>query len=204
MGSRERRDRERTETRERILEAARAMFVEHGYEATTMRAIARQIEYTPTAIYHHFRDKESLFAELCAIDFRSLAAVFAGIDDDADPIERIEKLGEAYVDFGLRHPMHYQLMFMTRRPGGTADEADLDPGKDAYGFLLRACEEAVASERFRPEFTDPQQLAQILWSTCHGLVSLHIVKGDDDWLEWRDVRATSTLMRDAMLRGLLA
>ena len=80
MGPRERRTREREETRSRILDAAREMFVQDGIEAVTMREIAKRIEYTPTAIYHHFRDKQALIEELCLIDFRGLAQAFQKID----------------------------------------------------------------------------------------------------------------------------
>ena len=65
----ERRERERTELRELILEAARDLFVELGYEGVSMRKVAQRINYSPTAIYLHFADKEALFHELCARDF---------------------------------------------------------------------------------------------------------------------------------------
>ena len=48
-----------------ILDAARELFATEGYEAVTMRRIADRIEYSPTAIYFHFKDKESLVRELC-------------------------------------------------------------------------------------------------------------------------------------------
>ncbi len=73
MGTKERREREREELRTRILDAARELFAEEGYEAVTMRRIADRIEYSPTAIYFHFRDKEALMRELCDHDFRALA-----------------------------------------------------------------------------------------------------------------------------------
>ncbi|MGA2890480.1 MAG: helix-turn-helix domain-containing protein [Terracidiphilus sp.] len=38
-----------------------------------MRAIAKKIEFSPTLIYQHFRDKEALIHELCYADFRKLA-----------------------------------------------------------------------------------------------------------------------------------
>src|SRR6185369_13375110 len=116
MGSLERRSRERADTRQRILDAAREMFVRRGYEATTMRAIAERIRYTPTAIYHHFRNKEALLIELTSQDFRALAQAFQRIRTVADPVERLRAIGEAYVEFGLAHPMHYRLMFMTPHP----------------------------------------------------------------------------------------
>src|SRR5919106_923911 len=96
--SRQRRTRELAETRQKILDAAREMFVRLGYEATTMRAIADRIEYTPTAIYHHFRNKEALLAELCAADFRALAGAFQKIGRIEDPIERLRRSGQTCAD----------------------------------------------------------------------------------------------------------
>src|SRR5262245_13887112 len=116
MGVTERRERERQETRTKILDAARELFAELGYEAVTMRKVAERVEYSPTAIYFHFKDKESLMRELCEIDFGSLAHQFQKIAREKDPIERLRKIGHAYVAFGVDFPNHYRLMFMTPRP----------------------------------------------------------------------------------------
>ena len=205
MGSAERRRREQAGTRQRILDAARDLFVAHGYEATSMRSIAKRIEYTPTAIYHHFESKEDLLSELCGQDFRALAAAFQRIGRVEDPVERLERIGEAYVAFAVDNPMHYQLMFMTVRPGPNGKETIQkgDPGEDAYAFLVQTVEEAMAQGRFRPEYTDADELAQMFWSTCHGIVSLRIAKGHDPWVEFKDPKETAAKMRDALLRGML-
>jgi AcrR family transcriptional regulator len=60
MESQERRAQEKAELRAQILDAARRLFAERGYAAVTMRAIARRIGYTATALSYHFPDKESL------------------------------------------------------------------------------------------------------------------------------------------------
>lgn len=209
MGSRERRTRERLETRRRILDAAREMFVRKGYEATTMRAIADRLEYTATALYHHFRSKDELLTELAAADFRSLAEAFHRIGQIADPIERLGRVGAAYVDFALEHPMQYQLMFMTPHP--VMDVRGItrgDPSQDAYAFLRQAWADAIASGRLRPEYRDPEELAQMCWSSLHGLLALHIIKHQPkqqgaDWIQWRDARSTAARLSDALLRGLV-
>lgn len=203
MGSRERRQRQQADTRQRILDAARDMFVLRGYEATTMRAIADRVEYTPTAIYHHFRSKEALITELCQLDFRALAQVFNRIEKVPDPLERLSRLGEAYVEFAIAHPNHYQLMFMTPRPQVVPDVAHGDPTEDAYALLRATCADAIAGNRLRPDIDDPDELAQILWAGLHGLVSLRIIKTHDPWLEWRDIRQSATRMRESLVRGLL-
>ncbi len=203
MGSKERRERARADTRQSILDAARDMFVRVGYDATTMRAIAERIEYTPTAIYHHFRNKEALLTELCDIDFRALQAAFLRIGRIDDPIDRLERLCTAYVGFAAEHPMQYALMFMTPRPHVESSIQRGDPGEDAYAFLRETCAEAIRDGRLRPEYHDPDQVAQMVWGGVHGVVSLCIAKEHDDWVQFRDVRETTRLLREAMMRGLL-
>jgi len=200
----ERRQRERVQTRQKILDAARRMFVQRGYDATTMRAIAAKIGYTPTAIYHHFEDKEALVAELSALDFRAFAQALQDIGAVADPVERLRRTGRAYVAFGVANPMHYQFLFMTRRPKGRPKGAGQgDPGEDAYGFLRQTCADAIAAGRLRPEFADADEVAQIAWGAMHGLVALHIAKVDDPWIHWRDVSETAGKACDALIRGLV-
>lgn len=204
MGSAERRKRENADTRQKILDAARDLFVQKGYQATSMRAIADRIEYTPTAIYHHFENKEALITELCNRDFRALAGAFRRIGQVEDPLDRIARMGAAYVDFALEHPMHYQLMFMTVRPTpeGESDITQGDPSEDAYAFLKVTVEEAIAKGRFRPEYTNADQLAVMFWGVLHGLISLRINKQHDEWVDFGDLRATAIEAGQAMIRGL--
>jgi AcrR family transcriptional regulator len=204
FGSKERRERERIDTRQKILNAARELFVRLGYEATTMRALAQAIEYTPTAIYHHFDSKEALLTELSMLDFRALAAALQRIGKIEDPVERLRRMGVAYVEFGMSHPMQYQFMFMTRRPA----EAHMavvhgDPSEDAYAFLRETCAETIAAGRLRPEFQDAEEVAQMAWAAMHGVVALHIAKGDDQAIPWRDARETAAHACAALMRGLL-
>ncbi len=206
MSTKDRRERERQETRQAILDAARGMFVRKGYEATTMRGIAEEVEYTPTAIYHHFRNKDALLTELCSCDFRALAQAFLRIGRVADPFERLAKIGEAYVNFAQTHPMQYQLMFMTTRPEGFTPPNDIargDPGEDAYAFLRQICADLIATGLLRPECDDADALAQMVWGTMHGIVSLQIAKAHDNWINWRDVRETARATGMAMIRGTL-
>lgn len=204
VGSVARRHRQKEETRTRILDAARELFVENGIEATTMRAIAARIDYTPTAIYHHFRDKEALIAELCALDFRSLAAALRRIGDIADPLERVRRMGIAYAEFGLEKRSQYQFMFMTPTRHSLQDDGLLEkdnPEEDAYAFLVQTVEEGLKKGLFGPEFQDEHQLAQLFWSGLHGMISLHIAKCDDPWIDWRDPMTTIRLSIDVMIRG---
>ena len=203
MGPRERREREREEIRTRILDAARELFASEGVDSVTMRRIADRIEYSPTAIYFHFKDKEALLAELCDCDFRAFAHGFNQIATIPDPVERLRAAGRAYVEFGLTNPSHYRLMFMTPKTTEASTIAKGNPEEDAYAFLKGIVAELTAAGRFRDDLTDPDLTAQVIWSTVHGLVSLEIAKCKDEWVEWRPIEARMKLAVDMILLGLL-
>src|ERR1700745_864362 len=207
MGVKERREREKSETRDKILDAARELFVTEGFEGVSMRKVAEKIEYSPTAIYVHFADKEELFRELCHQDYARLAEVFQSSVISTDPIERLRQIGAIYVDFGTRNPNHYKFMFMTTHPAQELDEVDREahgnPERDAYAFLTWAVKQAIDAGCFREELHDAELISQTLWASVHGVISLQIAKGCDAWVEWRPTRDRAELMLDVTLRGLL-
>ena len=209
MGTRERRDRERQDLRARIMDAARRLFAAEGYAAVSMRRIADAIEYSPTAIYLHFRDKDALIRQICSDDFRRLAAATTSFGSVADPVERLRQLGRFYVRFAVEHPNHYKLMFMTEQPGGdvelSADDlaAKGNPDRDGYALLLHTVTEAMAAGRFRPSLADPRLAAQTIWAAVHGVASLQIVMGHDAWVDWAPLDARTTAAVDGILDGLL-
>jgi len=207
MGVKERREREKAETREKILDAARELFLREGYDGVSMRKVAEMIEYSPTAIYVHFADKEQLFHELCQEDFGRLAATLQGANLSPDPVKRIEQIGRTYIEFGLRFPNHYKLMFMTAHPEAEFDDSDREikgnPERDAYAFLMQTILEAQHAGRFRDDLKDAELIAQTLWGAVHGVISLHIAKECDHWVEWRPMEERIEVMVSAILRGLL-
>ncbi len=204
MGPRERREREREEIRTRILDAARELFANEGVESVTMRRIADRIEYSPTAIYFHFKDKESLLAELCDCDFRNFAHGFNEIAKIPDPVERLRAAGRSYVEFGLTNPSHYRLMFMTPKPPHESDESGKGtPEEDAYAFLRGIVAELQAQGRLREENADVDLVAQAIWSTIHGVVSLEIAKCNDAWVDFRSIEDRTEQVLTMVERGLL-
>lgn len=207
MGINERREREREEVRGRILDAARELFARDGYDAVTMRKIAEAIEYSPTAIYLHFKDKDSLVRDLCVADFDSLAKAFQKIAREPDPLERLRKVGLAYADFAIEHPNHYRLMFMTPHPAHAKDDEAAacrrgNPEADAYAFLVATIAEAIGKGLLRPELKDPHLVAQGAWAGVHGVISLHVAKCNDPWVDWRGLKKTVALVVDAFTRGV--
>jgi len=202
MGVKERRERERTAVRERILDAALEVFASEGAEALTMRALADAIEYSPPVIYAHFRDKDAIIEELCYRQLRTLAKAFATFRD-LDPVEKLRQIGYVYTDFAVDHPSHFRFLFLTSHSYAKNDAVKDDPEQNAYAFLRQTAAECIAAGALRPEYTDAEEIAQMCWGSAHGVVALHITKADASWIDWRDARTTARRLIDTTLNGLV-
>lgn len=204
MGSADRIERERLAKRARILDAARELFVERGIEAVTLREVAQRIEYSTTAIYVHFKDKQDLIDQMIAEDFASFAAALEATAKIGDPLERLEALNEAYVEFALAMPHHYQLLFLSPPPGGKkAPDAETPAGIQGYRLLRATVDECIRTGRFREELDDPDTLAQVIWGNVHGLVGLQIVVGHAAAFHWRPPAVLAATSLQVLLHGLL-
>jgi AcrR family transcriptional regulator len=207
MTVKERREREKSETRDKILDAARELFVAEGYEGVSMRRVAEKIEYSPTAIYVYFADKQQLFHELCQQDYARLAEVMQSSETSPDPIERLRQIGRTYTEFGVRYPNHYKFMFMTPHPPHEPDQEDREvmgnPEVDAYAFLKWAVQQAIDAGRLREELQDAELISQTLWASVHGVIALHIAKCSDPWVDWRPLQQRAEMMLDITMRGMV-
>jgi len=196
------------DTRSKILDAARDLFVSLGYARVTMRGIARAIGYTPTTIYLYFKDKEAMLRELVANDFFAMTARFRQIANIPDPVERLRATGLAYIEYGLAYPNHYRLIFMTNhvpviKKGAILDERQRgNPEHDAYAFLTHTVRACVESGRVRTEYLDVEQTSQMLWSAVHGVVTLYIARSHDTWLDWKPPMDTARMLIDTLTQGV--
>lgn len=79
-------------TRTAILEAALKLFVERGFDATSVDDIARESQLSKGAVYHHFQDKQQVFAEVYLDAERTVvsAVAEAAMQPDLTPWERAE------------------------------------------------------------------------------------------------------------------
>ncbi len=177
----------RESLRRDILDAARPLFVQNGYEATSIRAIATKAGCSPGILYHYFEDKQSILAELVAETFAILGARLSAIRQDDSPVmDRLRRCLRTYIAFGLEHPHHYSLLFMKPQQWEGNEkvlEVFMTQGMDTFGCLRMLSGEAIESGALRPSIPDGNELAQALWVAAHGLVAAQIVVCTFPWVE---------------------
>jgi len=112
----ERQERERETVARAILDAARDLFVTHGYQEVSIRKIAEKIEYSPAAIYSYFPSKDDIFFALAQEGFDLLFsyAEVPEIAADEDPADRLHRQFWRYYEFSKHYPEYFALMFLDR------------------------------------------------------------------------------------------
>ena len=175
MGIKERRQREKEEVRSIILTAAWKMVKAEGWQSLSIRKIADAIEYSIPVIYDHFENKEAILHEFGEEGFNLLTQKIQNARDrHKDPAEQLRAIAEAYWNFALQHPEHYQLM---------------------YGVGMANCGECVHQKvKFRSLVTEP--IARLITkgeqsdtniclkyhtflSILHGLISIRMTRSSD-------------------------
>ena len=178
--------------RAEILEAAERVFVEQGYEGATIRRIADEVGLSSTALYMHFRDKAEILDEICVGHFRALNTLNeALLAERLDPVERVRRMLEGYIDFAYAHPNTYRLVFCTLSLSSESK------GEEAQAIGARTFElfsDGVRriGQAGRLRCGDVAVAAQTSWAACHGIVSLLLTRPGIDW-------ADRTVLRDTML-----
>ena len=175
------RERRHEKTRQAILDAARKIIATEGTEALSMRAIAQHIDYSPAGLYEYFDSKEEIIGAVCAQGHGRLTEYMQRADPDLPPGELLLQLGLAYVDFAVRNPDFFLLMFTSLNTGvasgATSDQAIMDLQREGSSFplLLRAIQRGVEEGVFKPRSGyGVFEMAFTTWAMVHGIAMLRI------------------------------
>lgn len=147
-----------------------------GGAALGLRALARDVGVSATALYRHFPDKEALLDALADEGLRRLGALQAQAWLKAGGGRAsFLAIGVAYVRFAHEEPAVFHLSF-TRQMSGRSREREGDGGEIAYGLLRAGVTQTM------PHLDNPESAAVHAWSLVHGLAMLVL----DRRIEWNE------------------
>jgi AcrR family transcriptional regulator len=173
MGVKERKERQKLEMKDLILQSAHQLFLDKGFEEVSIRNIAEAIEYSPATIYLYFKDKNEIFYALHGEAFKIFNNHVASIVSIQDPLERLFALGEKYIQFAFTYPKYYDIMFITESPMQCDENSeDWKEGESALKFLESIVEDCVKKGHFKKQ--EVKFLSFSIWSFMHGMCSLFL------------------------------
>lgn len=179
MGIKERKERHKEDLRQRILDAAKVLFLKEGYDATSIRKIASAIEFSPTTIYLYYKDKNDIIYALQKEGFKLLRTKFSALSNVENPFERLKAMGRTYLQFSIESREFYELMFVMKEPleflqsvCGEGEDEQWDEGVEAFNFLVRTIADCQQAGYFVGH--DIKMFSLLVWSTVHGLSTLNM------------------------------
>ncbi len=158
--------------RRALIQAALQLIAERGVEALTLREVAQQVGVSRMAPYRHFADKAALLAAVAEEGFRALKAQLLQAAGHLEPVERLQAIGVAYVDYAVTHAAHYRVMFGTGRADPQSFPALFQVAAETFDVLVQTLVAGQQNGTIRA--TEPKQQAQMAWSLVHGLSMLAI------------------------------
>jgi len=159
---------------ETLLKTAIQLIGEVGPAGFTLREVARRAGVSHNAPYRHFADRDELLAAVATQGFRELNhAMRDAAERQAKPLDKLKAAGLAYIEFGLRRPEHFAVMFDAPVAKHTSSD-QAEAAEKAFGTLfgfVKACQD----NRQLPS-GDTLQFALLAWTMVHGIAKLATAK----------------------------
>lgn len=165
--------------RSELCKVATERFARFGYEGVTMRQLAEALGCSPKTPYRYFKDKADILATVRAQAFARFAETLERAAK-ASPGERGRRTMEAYLDFALRNPHAYRIMFDIDAPIDDSHPELAGAADRAAAYITRGAEQMAEAGLID---VDPQLFGWANWAALHGIVMLHqagmLVHGPD-------------------------
>jgi AcrR family transcriptional regulator len=166
MTRQDRRERERAQRRQVIVNAARELAEAEGWESVTTRRLADRIEYSQPVLYSHFEGKDAIVSALALEGFGELAGILHNAREKADsPGAEPRAVASAYLEFARANPALYEAMFTLRVDLTFAQSGTPAPVHASFAELREALA-PLAGDR------DVETFTEVAWSALHGLATL--------------------------------
>ncbi len=200
MGVKEKRAKYKEEFRREILDAARELFINEGYEKFSMRRLAERIDYSATTIYLYFRKKDDLLFAICEEFFGRFSDQLNHIRAiSQDPVETLRQALLYLMDFGLENPNQYKLIFFTKSVYGTREEwvEQESMARNTYFVFREIVQDCINAGKFQD--IDVDVIVDTLSIASHGVMAKNIHCAN--FSKERSDIVAHTLV-DVILRGL--
>jgi AcrR family transcriptional regulator len=169
------------------LDAALALFLERGYEGTSMSAVAASAGVSKPVVYACYPSKEELFRALLRREEERILAEIQGAFETADLSDPEATLIDGFTGF-LRavatSPEVYRLIFLGEGGGNMAVAHRIQRGREAQvQALSRLARRWLEERNGKPSKAEVEKTAQLLGNTITGIAEsgarLLLADGDE-------------------------
>lgn len=176
-----RREREIEEMKELILLAASEIIASEGFDKLSIRKIAKKIEYSPSIIYHYFKDKEEILNNVMQRGYKKIVSAVSSVTMESNsPEERLIQMTKNYIKAALNMPDEFMAAQLNQSKSALKHTASLFKGaskeKPALSVLYQ-CLQGIYKDKDIDENTIELTAQMIVVSTL-GLIFKLIIEKD--------------------------
>jgi TetR/AcrR family transcriptional regulator len=178
MGIMERREREKEQRRNDILDAAEKVFFNKGINLATMDDVAEAAELSKGTLYLYFKSKEEIFTAITCRALTLLKTMFEkAVSQHKTGIEKVRAIGEAYYHYSQKYSdyFHMILHYESSQLDQSAQQAFLQEchryGQEVTMVVADAVASGVNDGSMRPDL-DPVRTAFLLQGLSTGIIQL--------------------------------
>lgn len=158
--------------REDIISVSRELLLKEGFGKISMRKVARRADVTATSIYLHFKNKDELILALVEESIRNLGnQLKEAVRPDADPVQQLKDVADAYIRYALDHPQEYEVIYMVRpEEMPKYPKEKFQQIRKVYELIADVIREGKEKQLF--DVDDELISAYTIWAQIHGVVSV--------------------------------
>jgi AcrR family transcriptional regulator len=178
MGVAERKEREKIERRNAIIEAAERIFFKIGIENASMEQVAQEAELSKGTLYLYFKSKEELYRAIILRGFIILKRhLKESINLQESGFQNVKNISRAYIQFSNEYKgyfdaiLHYQNDLFTSKDRDPEQVKSLESGNAVIGVLIHEIEKGIADKSIDKNIK-PVETAFVLWSQLTGLLQV--------------------------------
>jgi TetR/AcrR family transcriptional repressor of mexJK operon len=188
-----------------IIVAAQGMFLEHGYEAVAMEAVAAAAGVSKMTVYSHFQDKAALFGACVRAHCTDILAELTGLDQQAasgDIKQALVAFGTRFLRFVLSPKVvaNLPLLLLTLRKDPILARTFYEAGPERTRASLARIIEAAANQGELAVET-PMDAADDLMSLWEGQIDRRVLMGIEPPLSEADIERRARRGTDVFLRA---
>jgi len=182
MGIAERKEREKQQRREEIIQAAEKVFFTKGFDKSTMDDIAESAELSKGTLYLYFKSKEDLHMAVARKAIGLLNSITDGVNKvQGNALEKLLHIGRACIDFSNSHPDHMKAImtlegFDLQSISLTIEEMqDMIYKESPVGMVIQIVEQGVGEKLIRSDIPSTL-IAHTLWMQVLSVIRFVIMK----------------------------
>ncbi|KZY30823.1 hypothetical protein A3749_05465 [Oleiphilus sp. HI0078] len=159
--------------RNKLISISLEMLQENGMPGLSLRKLAERAGVSRSAPYHHFKDKNDLLAAVAEQGFEVLTEQLSSAISrtDLSMQERLELTIQCYLSFAMENDTQYELMFGRELWRDNPSPRLQRTAKDCFRAYAQLPEQFHQQGLLKAD-DDPLRLAQVMWSTLHGLIKI--------------------------------